>query len=34
MELDDELDPIQLLYGFILGVITMLIIEYCNGTIQ
>lgn len=31
---DDELDPLQLLYGFILGVIVMLIREYCYGMIQ
>ena len=35
MEHDDyELDPLQLLYGFIIGVVVMLIREYCYGMIQ
>ena len=34
MEDKDELDPLQLLYGFIAGVIFMLIVYYAKGVIS
>ena len=34
MDDKDELDPLQLLYGFIAGVVFMLIVYYATGIIS